>query len=69
VVLKDLAGTIAAAAGSKVIFESPNPLEEAGYSRATKARLNGDKLRALGWEPLYDLQTGVERTMRILRDV
>ena len=69
VVLKDLAGMIAASAGSKVIFESPDPLEEAGYSRATKARLNGDKLRALGWKPMYDLRTGIERTMGILKDV
>jgi nucleoside-diphosphate-sugar epimerase len=52
-----------------VIFESPDPLEEAGYSRATKARLNGDKLRALGWKPMYDLRTGIERTMGILKDV
>lgn len=69
VTLKELAGVIAEAAGRKVIFESPDPLEAAGYSRATKARLSGDKLRALGWKPMYGLRTGLERTMAILREV
>ena len=55
IVLKDLAELIADIGGKKVVFEVPDAIEVAGYSKATKARLDGSKLRALGWEPKYDL--------------
>ena len=65
--LKDLAGIIAAYAGRKVIFELPDAAEQAGYSRATKARLDSTKLQGLGWKAKYDIQTGVERTLDIMK--
>ena len=65
--LKDLAALIAQNAGSKVVFEIPDAVEAAGYSKATKARLDGSKLRELGWSPVYDLRSGIRRTMEILR--
>ena len=37
VMLKDLAGIIANISGGKVIFELPDEIEAAGYSKATKA--------------------------------
>ena len=67
--LKDLAGMIAAISGRKVIFEIPDAVEAAGYSTATKARLDGHKLAALGWKPRYDIRRGMERTLRILREI
>ena len=39
--LKDLAAIIAKMNGKEVIFEIPDAIEAAGYSTATKARLNG----------------------------
>ena len=66
--LKDLAALIAQNAGSKVVFEIPDAVEAAGYSKATKARLDGSKLRELGWSPVYDLRSGIRRTMEILRE-
>ena len=65
--LKDLAALIAENAGRKVVFEIPDAVEAQGYSKATKARLDGRKLRALGWKPAYDLRSGIRRTMDILR--
>ncbi len=65
--LRDLAGIIAAYAGKKVVFEIPDAVEKAGYSTATKARLDGTKLKSLGWTPKYDIKSGVERTMDILK--
>ena len=50
-------------------FELPDAIEASGFSRATKARLNGEKLRALGWQPLYDIRSGITRTICILRDL
>ncbi|MCR4662175.1 MAG: NAD-dependent epimerase/dehydratase family protein [Clostridia bacterium] len=67
--IKNLANLIANIAGTEVVFEIPDVVEAAGYSRATKARLDGNKLRALGWTPLYDINDGVERTIKILKSL
>ena len=67
IMLKDLASVIARAAGKKVVFELPDEIEAAGYSRATKARLDGSKLKTLGWQPHYNIKNGIERTIEILK--
>lgn len=69
IMLKDLADIIAKASGKKVVYEIPDEVEAAGYSKATKARLNGNKLKALGWKPKYDIKTGIERTISILKSL
>lgn len=68
IMLKDLAAAIAEVAGTKVVFELPDDVESAGYSRATKARLDGSKLRKLGWHARYDIKQGIRRTLEILKD-
>lgn len=65
IMLKDLAGIIANTVGRKVVFEIPDSIESAGYSKATKARLDSTKLQSLGWQPIYDIQSGIERTITI----
>ncbi len=67
IMLKDLAGIIAEHAGKKVVFEIPDAVEAAGYSKATKALLDGSKLKKLGWKPRYAIKEGIERTMDVLR--
>ena len=67
ITLRDLAEVIAGIAGTKVVFEIPDTIEAAGYSTATKARLDGSKLKSLGWQPRYDIKTGMQRTMMILK--
>lgn len=67
ITLKDLASIIAEMNGKKVVFEIPDAIEAAGYSTATKARLDGRKLLSLGWKPQYDIKKGVERTIMVLR--
>ena len=69
IMLKDLAATIAGIAGKKVVFEIPDAVEAAGYSTATKARLDGSKLKGLGWNAKYDIQSGMERTIAILKEL
>lgn len=69
ITLKDLASIIAEMNGKKVVFELPDAVEAAGYSKATKARLDGSKIRALGWKPMYNIKTGIERTVKILRSI
>ena len=69
IILKDLAMVIAGYAGTEVVFEVPDEIEKVGYSTATKARLDGSKIRVLGWKPQYDINNGVKRTMDILRHI
>lgn len=69
IMLKDLASIIAEINGKEVVFEIPDVVEAAGYSKATKARLNGSKLHNLGWNPRYDIKSGMERTINILKSI
>ena len=67
IMLKDLAAIIAGTNGKEVVYEIPDAVEASGYSTATKARLDGTKLQALGWNPKYDIRSGIERTISILK--
>lgn len=67
IMLKDLAAAIAEVSGTKVVFELPDDVEKAGYSTATKARLDGSKLKQLGWTMEYDVKSGIGRTIEILK--
>lgn len=69
ITLKELAWIIANYAGRQVVFETPDLVEAAGYSKATKALLDGSKLKKLGWKPFYTIQNGIPRTMDILRAI
>ena len=69
ITLRNLAEIIATINGKRVVFEQPDEVEASGYSKATKARLNGQKLQALGWEAKYDIKTGIERTISILKSL
>ena len=66
--LKDLAQTIASEAGVQVVFDIPNATEQAGFSKATKARLSAAKLQALSWIAKYDIHAGIARTLAMMRE-
>ena len=67
IMLRDLAGIIAGCVGRKVVFQIPDATEQAGYSTATKAIMDSKKIRSLGWRAAYTMQTGLERTLQILK--
>lgn len=67
--LKDLAAMIASAAGTQVVFDLPDAIESAGFSKATKARLDGSKLKSLGWKVIFPLGESIKRTLSILKDL
>ena len=69
ITLKDLAAIIAGIKGKKVVFEHPDEIEASGYSKATKARLDGRKLQELGWKPQYTIMSGMTRTIEILENI
>lgn len=50
----------------KVIFDMPDAAEQAGYSTATKALLNTEKIKALGWSPQTHMRDGLRKTVQNL---
>ncbi len=69
ITLRNLAKLIADSEGRKVIFEIPDSVESAGYSKATKARLDSSKLQKLGWKAQFDIATGIRHTLEILKEI
>lgn len=67
VTLAELAEKLARQAGTRVVFEVPDETERRGYSAATRAVLDNGKLKALHWKESYDLDGGLEMTVRILK--
>ncbi len=65
--LRQIAEYIAGLAGKKVVFEIPDAVQSAGYSKVVKGVMLNDKLRALGWTPHDDTRSGVKKTIEILR--
>ena len=68
ITLRDLAALIANQSGRKVVFDLPDDVESAGFSKATKARLDGSRVKVLGWKPCYDIASGVKATIRIMQN-
>ncbi|MBQ7446365.1 MAG: NAD-dependent epimerase/dehydratase family protein, partial [Eubacterium sp.] len=67
ITLRDLAQLLANLAGTKVVFEIPDQLEAAGYSTASKALLDGSKLKNLGWRAQYGIEEGIRRMVDIMK--
>jgi ferredoxin-NADP reductase len=63
------AAYLAELGGAQVRFELPDAVERAGYSTATKAILDGSRIAGLGYAPRYDVRAGLERTVRILKEL
>ena len=65
--LKDFAACCAETCGKKVVFDLPSETEKKGFSIAQKAILDNTRLRAIGWQPVYDIKDAVRRTIQILQ--
>jgi len=68
ILLRDIAQIAATQNGKDVIFQLPDQTEAKGFSTATTALLNCNKLRKLGWNPHYSMESGIERTVKMLKD-
>lgn len=69
ITLKELALLLAKEAGTKVVFELPDKTEQAGYSTATRAVLDGTRLEQLGWKAYTPIREGIPKTLQILRGI
>jgi len=65
--LRDFAQTCAALAGTKVIFDLPSDVERKGYSVAARAILDNSLLRSIGWQPRYNFETALKRTVAMIK--
>lgn len=65
--IREYAGTLADIAGVKLVFENPDDVEAAGYSKVTRAVLDPAKLENLGFEAGYDLKKGLKETFERCR--
>lgn len=66
--LKEIAQVIAAQNGRSVVFEIPEESERKGYSVVANGLLDAAKIRELGFHARYNIEEGISRTVRILRD-
>lgn len=67
--LRQIAEYIAEISDRKVVFELPDAVQSAGFSKVVKGVMVNDKLKALGWEPHDDTRSGVKKTIEILRSI
>lgn len=65
--LKEIAQIISGINDRDVVFELPSDLEREGYSTATKALLDSSRLQSIGWRAEYDIDSGLRRTIEILK--
>ena len=66
ITLKDIAAVVAHTGGVGLIFELPDEIETAGYSKSTVALMDASKAINLGWMPDVSLRDGIERTLTIM---
>ena len=63
--IRQLAELIARKANRKVVFDIPEEDAQQGNTTPiTKATFNTDKLKALGWRPLFDVEEGFGHTLQ-----
>ncbi len=63
VTIRDVAEALAAAGGTKVVYEEASSREKAGYNLMTNSSLNAEKLEGLGWRALFGLEEGAQKTI------
>lgn len=67
VTIAQLAEVVANTAGRKVIFENPSAVDIANRTPIAKQVLSSRKLEALGWNPAFSVETGINHTIAILQ--
>ena len=67
--LYEIANIVAEGVGKKVIFDLPNETERKGFSTATIARMDNNKIKKIGFNPHFNMHDWVKRTIDILNDI
>ncbi|MDQ0359787.1 NAD-dependent epimerase/dehydratase family protein [Breznakia pachnodae] len=66
--IKDLASIICNYANTEITFDIPSETEQKGFSKVPAAILKNNKLKSIGWQSHYSLNSGIEQTINILRE-
>lgn len=66
--IAELAQTVADYAGTKVVFDLPDDVESKGFSKPQNCILKTEKVKGLNWTGKFDLKTGINETMTILKE-
>lgn len=66
VTLKQITEYLAEDNGMQVVFDIPDSTEQKGYSTATKALLDTEKIETLGWKPQTHMREGLRKTVQEL---
>jgi nucleoside-diphosphate-sugar epimerase len=61
--IRELAETIAAIGGRKVVIDLPDADEKRGFNPVTKSVFSADKLKLIGWKPKNHIPEGIEHTI------
>lgn len=67
--LKEFATLCAEWANKNVVFELPSEIEQKGFSIATRAILDNNRLTELQWSSGYTMREAVRRTLEILYNI
>lgn len=67
--IKEIAKIIADIKNVDIVFDLPKEKQNKGYSPFSRSLLDSNKLEELGWNPVFDMEKGLKRTINILSDV
>ena len=68
ITIRQLAELVAKICGTNVVFDLPDELERKGFSKLQNCILLTDKLTSLGYEPHYDIESGLRETLAIMKE-
>lgn len=66
--LNEFARLCAQWAGRDVVFDLPSETERKGFSVAMRAILDNSRLKGIGWQPKYNMENALSRTLDILKE-
>ena len=67
--IKDMAEILVKHAGIKLVMDVPSEEEKKVFNPMINSSLNSDSLYELGWEGLFDAETGFAHTINILKTI
>lgn len=69
ITIREMAEIVAAAGGVKLEFSTASAAEKAAFNPMDDSSLNSDRLLSLGWQGTFPAQTGLSRTVAVLKEI
>ncbi len=66
--IRQLAGIIAREGQVEMRFDIPDQKEKQNFNAMKRSSLDAGRLLGLGWKPVFDADTGIQHTIRILNE-